>query len=69
MTAQEREEARSFELNTLLVGMQLGLIFAATYGDFLDLFEARMKAKIGECTEEDLQWAVDVLRRFEKRNA
>ena len=35
MTKQEREEARTFELNTLLVGMQLGLIFAATYGDFL----------------------------------
>lgn len=69
MTKQEREEARTFELNTLLVGMQLGLIFAATYGDFLDQFEARMKAKIGDCTEEDLEWAVAALRQFEKLNA
>ena len=69
MTTQEREEARSFELNTMLIGMQLGLIFAATYGDFLDQFEARMKAKIGDCTDEDVEWAVAALRLFEERNA
>lgn len=69
MEQKERETKRLHVFNSLFVGVQLGLRFARTYGDFLNLFEYEMKNEVGDYTEEDELWAYKILEDYEKKNA
>lgn len=69
MDAKERSEKRSFIYNTVLIEAQLMPILFSTYGNFMDEFEKVMKAEVGECTEEDMNWCVEQLNWFVKRNS
>lgn len=69
MEQKTREEKRQFIGNQILLEFQLGLCPIQTYGDFVDIVKNRMLEKLGECTEEDEQWALELIDQFNKANA
>ena len=67
MTDKEFKDARAEIFNQMTFQLQLGLLLVATYGDFYDIFEIRLREKTGrDFTPEDEQWVIDAFDRFEK---
>lgn len=66
---EERDKKRSDIYNLVLIQAQLMPFLYPTYGSFMDEFEKVMKEELGECSEDDMNWCVERLDWFVKRNA
>ena len=69
MEQKTRAEQRQFIANCIVFEFQMGICAVQTYGDFVAVFESRMLEKIGECSDEDREWAFDFIDRFNKATA